>query len=538
MHNFWLATWGTGASPVAGATRWAIEVVHDRARYVVLLSAADRLEAGGVLECRIGFANDAQECCRWRSRGFPVVDAGIRQLPDGWLEVWCPFFSAAQASMHYGEPLLSLRHVQFEPSEDDGARFSASYRQSQDSPEPGMPATFMLRKQVDWGMDRTRVRTLQPQALEVWASTSILPDLGPLRGGPIDITNAWAGLCNAPPNALLTESAESRFNRSDLFGPPGYAFGEVEALDFRLDLSGKDVAALLAPLNARQAGQSGPGYTVRATSHMVMLQLLRYGRMRSAGDPLPPLHDSNYQSQHELLARVNVIRVDDTTGSMHHPALHVPVIFVDNPWSKLLGRDLEGFDKRMADFCVAGSTDGAFIRLRPDGLPGADLGDSADLRQVTRVHFAELASPEETSAHPPLIELQFDAPGKWDFDPRLIHSGWRLADFDLDRLTPDIVEDLVQRSLGGFDSIQATPVDERNLQKAWIAARCSVRPEDAEFPSAAAHLTFHALPSAPPAWLKLCELLGASAGSSVSITLQPGDWYRSTFSMDLDVLNG
>ena len=46
---------------------------------------------------------------------------------------------------------------------------------------------------------------------------------------------------------------------------------------------------------------------------------------------------------------VLVGRVDDDTAQAHDPAVFVPAIFVDNPWSKILGREVQGFDKRMAD---------------------------------------------------------------------------------------------------------------------------------------------------------------------------------------------
>ena len=50
--------------------------------------------------------------------------------------------------------------------------------------------------------------------------------------------------------------------------------------------------------------------------------------------------------------RLLVGRVDDDTAQAHDPAVFVPAIFVDNPWSKILGREVQGFDKQMAEFCV------------------------------------------------------------------------------------------------------------------------------------------------------------------------------------------
>ena len=82
-----------------------------------------------------------------------------------------------------------------------------------------------------------------------------------------------------------------------------------------------------------------------------MVELLRYGKMKLR-QPLPSLRKDDYQSQHELLVRLLVGRVDDDTSQARDAAAFVPIIFVDNPWSKVLGRGVQGFDKRMADFCV------------------------------------------------------------------------------------------------------------------------------------------------------------------------------------------
>ena len=80
---------------------------------------------------------------------------------------------------------------------------------------------------------------------------------------------------------------------------------------------------------------------------------------------MPPVGREDYQSQHELIVRLLVGRVDDDTAQARAPAVYVPAIFVDNPWSKMLGRDLQGFDKRMANFLV--SQGEVYARLLPDG---------------------------------------------------------------------------------------------------------------------------------------------------------------------------
>ena len=102
---------------------------------------------------------------------------------------------------------------------------------------------------------------------------------------------------------------------------------------------------------------------------------LRYGRMRLKKE-WQQITVDDFQSQHELLIRMLVGRVDDDTGQAHDPATYVPVLFVDNPWSKALGREVQGFDKRLADFCIleerpAGraASGRSARRTRPDAKP-------------------------------------------------------------------------------------------------------------------------------------------------------------------------
>ncbi len=92
-----------------------------------------------------------------------------------------------------------------------------------------------------------------------------------------------------------------------------------------------------------------PDFRYRVATPTLLIELLRYNRMRSK-DPAPPMRLDDSQSQHELVVRLLVGRVDDDTAQASDPAVYVPAIFVDNAWSKALGRDMLGYDKRMADF--------------------------------------------------------------------------------------------------------------------------------------------------------------------------------------------
>jgi hypothetical protein len=77
----------------------------------------------------------------------------------------------------------------------------------------------------------------------------------------------------------------------------------------------------------------------------------------------------DYQSQHELVVRILVGRVDDDTTQARDAATYVPAIFADNPWSKTIGHC--GGLPSHGEFCA--ERDGKRIPLRPDGrLRGGD----------------------------------------------------------------------------------------------------------------------------------------------------------------------
>jgi hypothetical protein len=544
MQWFWLATWdldaptatpGGPSEPlvVAGSRRLAIEVLHDGPHCIVLLSTADRLDEEGTLECRIGFVNDSQQCSEWRCRGFPVIEAEIR-MRGGKLEVLSSYFGNAQA-MHYGELLLAVRGVRFGPAAGAGIRLKASYQQSQEAPQPRRAATFILRKEVRWEMARSRVRAMEPQPMEIDAPPTRSPSLVPITDGMLAPTQVWSGTIDGPPAPEFSAHPPSRVRRRDLLGEPGFDFRDIEMIGFGLNLQGADVQQLLAPLNVRPAGAPSPGFKSKVISTTVLVELLRYGSMRPAGVPLAPLRPNDFQSQHELVVRVHTAKVRDGETQERDPAIHVPAIFVDNPWSKLLGRDYQGFEKTMADFCVPGEEDGTFLRLRPDGRLRSG-GNAAPLSDITRLLLTGVVASGPVSSSPVLLEIELEGFNRLlEYPPR--EPGWRISDFDVDSLAPGFAAEAVRRSLTDFTSIQATPVEEqRRLDKAWVFSTCKVRNranEDA--PSARAHLVFHALDAAPPGWRKLCELLGATPGGKVRKTFQALQWYRGRFSMELEV---
>ena len=164
------------------------------------------------------------------------------------------------------------------------------------------------------------------------------------------------------------------FDRADYFVGSAFRFEEVEVLGFRIDLDRQGIETveeslemepdhrrteriddileeMIEPLNFHHGPRHVSHFRYRPATRTVSLELLRYGRMRLKKE-WQDITVDDFQSQHELLIRVLVGRVDDDTGQAHDPATYVPALFVDNPWSKALGREVQGFDKRLADFCI------------------------------------------------------------------------------------------------------------------------------------------------------------------------------------------
>ena len=118
--------------------------------------------------------------------------------------------------------------------------------------------------------------------------------------------------CRAKPAA---SSKPRREPRPDTFAVSAFRFENVEVLGFRIDLAAfgrdftRDLARLIEPLNFH-LGQSSthvpvPDFRYRVATPTLLIELLRYNRMRSK-DPAPPMRLDDSQSQHELVVRLLV----------------------------------------------------------------------------------------------------------------------------------------------------------------------------------------------------------------------------------------
>ena len=574
MPQFWLGTFRPTSPPpptnspsqplaASGASTFAIEVIREDAQIAVLFLTVDDVDKPQRLTCLVGFVNGAQASSMFRDAGFPLVDAEI-VLKDtsGALSVNCACFGE-EPEMMYNAPLISLTGVRFEEDPNGGA-IDARYDQAEFSPDYLDPATSLLRKAVYWRPNRSRVHAAKALGLTVYLGERIrVPNLVPLESGQLTILNAWSGQMDDPRSWKVEPSPEpeQRSPRADTFGVPAFRFDDVEEIGFRVDLADSrgDVDAALAELvddlnfhlspvrdqRGKVMVNSVSDFRYRAATRTIVIELLRYGKMRLR-TPAAPLSLDDFQSQHELVVRVLVGRVDDDTAQARDAAVWVPAIFVDNPWSKIVGRDLQGFDKQMAAFRLAGTPGTA---LTPNGTD-TRTQSIVPLHRVSTVHLVENVGPG--AATEPLVDFSypgnaFDDPFE-DIDLELALSGssllgarWQQSDFEDAEFRRSFARAAMPRMLKGFRSIQVAPVSNRILEKTWISGTFTVDdPVGYAAPRGVASLTFHAPKYAPErsGWLRFCSALGIGKGGSASRSFATGSWYRMKFSMNLVIDNG
>lgn len=571
MPHFCLATWklaspvdrpGLAAEPIAtlGTAAIALEVINDGEFFAVLFSTVDDVEQPKKLECRIGFVNGTKACSVWRDRGFPLVDATIERKGNS-LRVTTPHFAVEPGAMQYEDLFISIDGIRLDEGADPKATLQPSYNQSQEAPDAVSPATIVCRRGIQWRAERSKVAysKLAPGALRLDMISCRSPNLRPLMTGPIDGAHMWSGTMALPEAPAILEKGISRIDRADTFGVPAFRFENVEVVGFRIDLGGRreiadGLAKLIEPLNFHlnedSGGHAASDFQYRVANRTVLVELLRYGGMKLKSQD-PPLTLMDYQSQHELVVRVLVGRVDDDTAQARNAATYVPAIFVDNPWSKIIGRDLQGFAKCMANFS-AEQPDGTRILLRPDGrIYGG--GNEVPLTAVTRISSAERILGNLTTGDKTLldIELPSEVVGNDDgfqtIDPglamarfSLADTRWRQTDFDQAEFRRSFATDVLRQNSRGFRSVQVSPVKDRGLPKTWIFGAFSID-DDLQMatPSRAATLAFHSPESAPSGWRKFCDLLRiADRPMGRPMIFDPGNWYRLKFSMGLTIDNG
>jgi hypothetical protein len=596
--SFWFATFQTppttraaaGAFSDAVGPYFAIEALNQGNDWAVLISTVDNLVPTSAT-CLVGFTNVAKACNLWLDRGFPLVDADIRQGQPGELKIVSPRFVGDTSEMVYEKELFAISGIDLARQGTLSNSLQVTYNQFFQSPDPVEPDSLMARIPQAWRPTRGQVLALDSTTLPTvvfnfGAIAARCPSLGPLSEHPsIRPDHVWVGdiVVPDPPKPSLPSPPPTPQKVPPVFGTPAYRFEDVEILGFRIDLGDLDtdivrreLTRLVAPLNfhlesnatSSGSGQATPEFRYRAATSTIVVELLRYGQMTSR-DPQPPLRIGDSQSQHELVVRLLVGRVDEDGAQAYDPATFVPAIFVDNPWSKALGRDAIGYDKRLAAFYVEGSS--GLVRLLPDGTRAGGSSSTRDAcaaEPLGAVSHIKLVTRLGDDNGPPLMDFAYSSTVHQD--PRallpidldltfgtsiLAGARWRHTDFLLAEFRDSFAWRAVAEGLRSFRSIQAAPVGNRGgLDATWITGRFVLDPElRAALPLGTASLTFHpqrnlrhdSRPAAHVPWNRLCSLLAGLDPSStvpnaapVTVTVLPGSWYRLVCSMDLTIDNG
>jgi hypothetical protein len=580
MVDFWLATYDLG--PAEGmqlasgqpkdTTGVAIEVMHEGGQYGILVSwvIGDTSKGSVTLVCQVGFANESKICGVWADRGFPLLDAEIVSS-SGTLKVTCPCYGLDQPELDYGATPVTISGLDDKTNSMSSQGLSVSYSQDMRTPDPVFSSSLIVQDAVTWSPTRSKVmESTGSYSFAITFDDTRYPVLETFRTAVNQPKKFWSGTIDIP--EMLPPPRKSgglsRANRDEIFGFPAFIFDDVEILGFRIDLShhadprelSSNLSELIRPLNfhldMKHATDSLvpsalSDFKYKPATRTLNLELLRYGKMKlmNVNAPLKP---DDFQSQHELALKVLVGRVDDDTAQARNPAIFVPAIFVDNTWSRTLGRIAQGFDKRMAEF-VAKTPDG-LKRLRPDGRlrPGTDpipLGNVTEIRLQTNA----VDTPDGA------LLLRLDCPSTVlddksfiTVDPGLVYdplpflSGrWRQNDFDDEEFRRSFARDAMSKPFEGFESIQVTPVGGTDIQArlveetTWITGTFKIDPGvKIAWPEGAASLTFRASNAAPSAWRDFCKLLGIDAGGKGTISLPSGNWYRCRLSTRLTISDG
>jgi hypothetical protein len=584
--RFWLAVFDLGgrrradaipAQPIlyANARRLALEVMHDdnSGQFAVLLSNADLLDSRGVLTCCIGFADGAKACSVWRDRGFPLIDARIWIDNDG-LHVASPYFGPRAKKQTLKQTLLDVRGVDFEAKAGGEAQIGTRYDQQQWAPDYAWPGRLVSSVGVRYTPTRDNVLRFDAVDISLDARPARSPNLAPLDRGGTRKATVWTGdLDIGAVKVEYPHSQPRRTSRVDTFGVPAFRFEDVEVLGFRLDAGNvrndtrqvldrlaqdlnfhldyqPNVADLVVP-------EPAADFRYRVATSTVVIELLRYGKMKLRS-PCDPLGVLDYQSQHELVVRVLVGRVDDDSAQAHSPAVYVPAIFVDNPWSKVIGRDLQGFDKRMAHFCVQNG--GRAVPLEMDGHlrgQGIPQPQPEPLDRIERVYLVGTTGTDDPEAAKEDLLLELDCSASQgtrdaDFAPvdidlalnssALAFTRWRRSDFADAEFRRSFARSAIGGAVRGFRSVQVSPVGQRNkdlLRKTWITGTFTIDDEVRVAPTrGVAALTLHHQPSAPQGWRDLCDILAVEPGTWQPFSFPAGSWYRMKFSMNLTIDSG
>ena len=223
-------------------------------------------------------------------------------------------------------------------------------------------------------------------------------------------------------------------------------------------------------------------------------------------------------------------------------AIFVPSIFVDNPWSKVVGRELLGYDKHLAHFCAgriadrivamngreAGSTASSTwrgiraLRIQPPIAPALRLAMC-----LFSIDCPDSATEAEFTRMDDLLQLPDVESG----------SPWAQSDFLLPEFRRSFAQTVMNNGFLAFNSLEPRTGRRRQLPPAWVTGRYKLTDVEVAFPTGHRNLDLssstelaQAGADVPPAWRRLCKLLNRQP-----MALPTGEWYRLRCSMTLTI---
>lgn len=541
---------------LAQATHVAVSVFADGDDVpVVLVSAASRSDKGWVLTVLLGFASDPLHGNQMRQDGAAVIDATLRsQRTDDRLEVdvVAPYFADGELAIRAdGGPLLHIDLPQAALPRGKVPQASTAVRFTLETvmPDPVANASQVLLQQVD--QPSFGVQQMPGAQAHVAAAAGLrFPDLGRLIVGAGHGVEVWqgdpddpaAGGVAGPKQGVAPRTVAPAVRRAlrqeSPYGPPRFVFEDVELFGFRVApslLTPDRLEKLVEPLNAYVRATDLPGapdYRYETASATLVVELLRYGRMRCASPQLP-LTAADYTCQHELIVRVLTGRVDDDTSQAREAASFVPAIFVDEPWSKALGRELEGYPKELARFHGPGGQ-----LLASDGRVVGGGATPVELQQVTAVRPPTAPGQPEAA---PFFEVDysgaaFDHPFE-ELDLRLLAAmpfgRWRQEDFEDRRFSRSFARAVMKSGFAAFETVQVCPV---GLPKARRQARIRGGFVSSmlrwQMPVGLCDITLRPVAGLETttsglAWNELIRLLAGNGATEARVSCVTGDWYRT-----------
>jgi hypothetical protein len=569
-----LALWGPPAPEPhegRGRNRLFIDVfqfTRNAPSYAVLLSTATS-EQPYELQCWLAYANDIHMADSLRHLDLPVIEAKLDyDAARGKLVLIAPHYPPSGGPFGLAtQKFLVMTGVEFEAS-GTPSDLDVRYRQLRVWPDLVRPGfeTQVVPVEFPWARRAASVRpatTLEfmqarypnvaacwprstppgsASAQRAWCSASYAAKDLSAKGDP-SIPERARGM-GAPP----TKPVAVEVSKSSIFGDPIYRFEDVELFGFRVDLPPTEeadgmLAELTRPLNFHLQGvhcACDRDFEYRCATRSIVIEMLHYGKMKSR-DVRAPLTSDNFMSQHELVVRLLVGRVDDGTAQARDAAVFVPAIFVDNPLSKSVGRLLQGYPKQLADFCRVSQDSGALERVGPDGK-----GDQHEvpLREISAICLTSRmgATPSKhlLRLSVPMLDDEFEKLSVLGDAVQPFRLPWRQADFEAVEFRRSFARGVVGERFSRFRSIQVAPLEATdNEQKVWISGEFSLSDVRFQLPSGIATLSFScppALPSTHP-WAMLCRLIRQCTGSE-TVGLTSGDWYRVRCAIDLEIDDG